>query len=415
MSRTGIKFRVKAQRNNKEQKDKCYFLAVYIFHSFVFCKKQNKINKMRQIYFLFFGIFLNLFFISGCNNVQQKNATKEISVRQMADTVGFTQYAWQMDSVMQRIERDQGKILSEKLSYSTIGEQGWRVAISPHDDYAYVGYMYPAVLKNIKAKTIILIGVAHKAKKLNLENQIIFDSYDYWKAPYGNIKVSGIRNEIIKQLPKEIFQVNDSMQKIEHSVEAIIPFLQYYNRDIEIVSILVPYMSYNKMMEIADPFAKAINNAVKKHDLQWGKDFAIVISNDAVHYGDEGWGGENFAFFGIGCKANENAKLYDYDIMKTISGPYNPDKIKEFTEFTVDENDFRKYKWTWCGRYSVPLGLLTAYKLNEQMGGEPLFGAAIGYSNSIDHAYIEVEDIGMGTTAPAYDNHWVGYAGIGYR
>jgi AmmeMemoRadiSam system protein B len=320
-----------------------------------------------------------------------------------------------MDSVMARIERDQGKILNDKLSYSNTSDSGWKVAVSPHDDYAYVGYLYPAVLKNIKAKTIILFGVAHKAKKLNLEDQIIFDNYDYWKGPYGKVKVSDIRNELMKQLPKEIFQVNDSMQKIEHSVEAIVPFLQYYNRDIEIVSILVPYMSYKTMNTIAKPLAEAINEVVKKKNLQWGKDFAIVISSDAVHYGDEEWGEKNFAFFGTGCKANEKAKLHEYDIMKTISGPLNPKEIKEFTEFTVDKNDFRKYKWTWCGRYSVPLGLLTAYHLNKQKSKEPLFGTAIGYANSIDHPQIEVQDIGMGTTAPAHDHHWVGYAAIGYQ
>ena len=287
--------------------------------------------------------------------------------------------------------------------------------VSPHDDYAYVGYMYPAILKKIKAKTIILIGVAHKAKKLNLEDQLIFDSYDYWKGPYGNVKVSGIRNEIKELLPKEIYQVNDSMQKIEHSVEAIIPFLQYYNRDVEIVSILVPYMSFNTMEKIAGPLANAINKVAKKKNWQWGDDFAIVISNDAVHYGDEGWGGENFAFNGIGCKANEETKFHEYDIMKTISGPLKPEQIEKFTEFTVQRNNHKEYIWTWCGRYSVPLGLLTAQKLNKLDSEDPLFGTAIGYLNSIDHPALELEDIGMGTTAPAYDNHWVGYVGIGYR
>ena len=374
--------------------------------------------KYRHIDFLLIIIFVTL--ISACNSKHSEQGTKkteldEFAVRQVVDTIGFAQYDWQMDSIMARIEREQGKTLNEKLTYSRVGEQGWRVAISPHDDYAYVGYMYPAVLKNIKAKTIILFGVAHKAKKLKLENQIVFDSYDYWKEPYGNVKVSGIRDEIIKQLPKGIYQVNDTMQKIEHSVEAIVPFLQYYNRELEIVSILVPYMSYETMDKIAGPLAKAIKKVVKKHNLQWGKDFAMVISTDAVHYGDEEWGGSNFAFNGIGSKANEKTKLHEYDIMKTISGPFTPEKIQEFTELTVDKEDFRKYKWTWCGRYSVPLGLLTAFKLNEQLGSESLFGAAIGYSSSIDHATLEVEDIGMGTTAPAYDNHWVGYAGIGYK
>lgn len=107
--------------------------------------------------------------------------------------------------------------------------------------------------ENITANTVIIFGVAHKARQLNLENQVVFDSYEYWKGPYGNIKVSGLREEIMGLLPRNLFQVNDSMQRMEHSVEAIIPFLQYYNHDIQVVSILVPYMSYGRMQEIAGP------------------------------------------------------------------------------------------------------------------------------------------------------------------
>ncbi len=368
---------------------------------------------MKKTVFLLSGFLITLLLLSGCNNTTTKKS-KEVTIRQPVDTVGFAQYDWQMDSVMARIEREQGKSLDDKLVYSKIAPSGWKAAISPHDDYAYVGYMYPAVLKNIKAKTIILFGVAHKAKKLNLEDKIVFDSYDYWKEPYGNVKVSDIREDIIKQLPMGIYEVNDSMQKIEHSVEAIIPFLQYYNKDIEIVSILVPYMSLKTMKKISEPLARAINKSVKKRNWQWGKDYAIVISTDAVHYGDEEWGGKNFAFNGTGCKANEKTKIHEYEIMKTISGPLSPDGIKKFTEETVDKDNFREYKWTWCGRYSVPLGLLTAYNLQKLNSEEPLNGTAIGYANSIDHPQLEVEDIGMGVTAPAHDHHWVGYVGIGY-
>ncbi len=369
---------------------------------------------MKRTAFLLSGLLIGILVLSGCHNTTKKEDNR-ITVRQPVDTIGFAQYDWQMDSIMARIEREQGKILNDKLSYSNLDSLGWKVAISPHDDYSYVGYLYPAVLKNIKAKTIIIFGVAHKAKRFNLEDQIIFDSYDFWKEPYGNVKVSGIRDEIIKQLPKKIYQVNDSMQSVEHSVEAIIPFLQYYNKDVEIVSILVPYMSFETMNKIAEPLAKAINKVVKKRNWQWGEDYAIVISTDAVHYGDEEWGGQNYAFFGTGCKANENAKAHDYEIMKTISGNLLPEGVKKFTQETLDDNDFRKYKWTWCGRYSVPLGLLTAYNLNKQESEEPLYGMAIGYASSIDHSLIEVENIGMGVTAPAYDHHWVGYAAIGYK
>lgn len=331
------------------------------------------------------------------------NVQKESNVRPLVDTVGFAHLDWQMDSLMARIGRSEGQ-----------ADFTPRVVISPHDDYTYVSSLYPAALQNIKAKTVILFGVAHKAKLLNVENQVVFDSYDFWKGPYGNVKVADIREKIIEELPLGLFQVNDSLERMEHSVEAIIPFLQYYNRDVQIVSILVPYMSFDRMQEIAGPLSAAIQKVTIDKGMIWGKDFAIVISTDAVHYGDEDWGGKNYSFYGTDSTGYARAVAHEKEIMDTLSGDLNQRKVKAFCDFTVDEKDFHEYKWTWCGRYSVPLGLLTAYDLNEATGGQPLAGNIIGYSNSINHPAIKVDDLRMGVTAPANVHHWVGYAAIGY-
>jgi len=342
----------------------------------------------------------------------RQNVWQETRVRQVVDTVGFAHQEWQMDSIMARIERSEEQD-PERSFFQYKGTP--KVIIAPHDDYTYVGSLYPAALKNIKAKTIILFGVAHKARLLNLEDQIIFDSYDYWKAPYGNVKVSDIRDEIIEQLPTQLYQVNDSMQQMEHSLEALIPFLQYYNRDVQIVPILVPYMSYEKMQEIAKPLSAAIQNLTTDKGLVWGKDFAIVITTDAVHYGDEDWGGMNFAEYGTDSAGYAQAIDHEYEIMNVLSGKLQTEKLKTFCNYTVENDDYKKYKWTWCGRYSVPMGLLTSFLLNEDTGGNPLTGSIIGYSNSIDHPEIKVDDLGMGKTAPANMHHWVGYAALGYK
>lgn len=350
-------------------------------------------------------IISGIFFLASCH----QNVRVMTNVRPLVDTVGFAHLGWQMDSVMARIERQSAG--SGNFHYTGTP----RVVISPHDDYAYVGGLYPATFKNIKANTVIIFGVAHKAKTMNLENQLVFDSYDYWKGPYGNVKVSGIREDIIDQLPEQLFQVNDSMQRIEHSVEALIPFLQYYNRNVQIVSILVPYMPFERMQEIAGPLSAAIKKGTVDKGMTWGKDFIIVVSTDAVHYGDEDWGGTNYAFYGTDSAGYEQAVAHEREIMDTISGPLSPKKVKAFYDFTVDPKDFHAYKWTWCGRYSVPLGLLTAFDLNNTIGGKLLVGNIIGYSNSINHPAIKVDDLKMGLTAPANMHHWVGYTALWYE
>ncbi len=337
----------------------------------------------------------------------------QTSIRPLVDTIGFAQYAWQMDSLMTRIER-----LSSNEQYrDTQDHQPWKACISPHDDYTYVGSFYPQLLRHIHAKTLFLVGVAHKAQTLNLENRIIFDSHTYWKGPYGNVPVSALREEILQNLDASQYEVNDSMHRIEHSLEALIPFLQYFNPQVEIIPVLVPYMSFARMEKIAEPLSVALFSILSNHKLHWGSDFAMVITTDAVHYGDEEWGGKNYAPFGCDSAGNARAVEHEYEIIKTsLEGKVSKEKIRKFSEFTVQESDYREYKWTWCGRYSVPLGLLTAYYLQDHLSdGDPLEGILIGYSNSIDHEHIHVDDLMMGRTAVATSHHWVGYAALGYR
>jgi AmmeMemoRadiSam system protein B len=121
-------------------------------------------------------------------------ANPETSTRGLADTVGFAHRAWQMDSVMARIRsRNRDDLLRAQQPVGT----AWRAAICPHDDYAYAGWLYPAVLRNIKARTVIIFGVAHKAWRYGLENRLVFDSFSTWRGPYGKVTVSPLRNEII--------------------------------------------------------------------------------------------------------------------------------------------------------------------------------------------------------------------------
>jgi len=328
----------------------------------------------------------------------------------MVDTVGFAHLGWQVDSLMNRIQ-------FVELTKSKVNSAvPWRVAICPHDDHTYVGWQYPALLGNIKAKTVIIFGVAHKARQLNVSDQIVFDGYSHWKGPYGNIKVSSLREEIIQGLPDGYYQVNDSLQKIEHSVESMLPFLQYFNRDVEIISILVPFMSFDKMTEIAKPLSASILEAMKKHNLHWGKDVTLLITTDAVHYGDEDWGGKNMAPYGVDSLGYKKAVNHEHSIIDScLTGNPTIERVKCFVDYTVQKDNYKEYRWTWCGRYSIPLGLLTALDMQEQLKSEQLQGQLIGYSTSIDHKPLPVDDLRMGRTAIATIRHWVGYASVGYK
>lgn len=338
-------------------------------------------------------------------------------VRHPVDPVGFATQSWQMDSVMNRIFRISEQRISAAWDRNKIDKfTSWKVVICPHDDYTYAGWLYPTVLANIKAPIVILIGVAHKAKKFGLEDRMVFESFDQWSEPYGPVRVSFLREKIINQLPRSAFIIHDSIEQAEHSIEAIIPFLQYYNRKIEIIPILVPYMAFTTMDGLAGSLATAIKRVMQELDLKWNRDIAIVISNDAVHYGDEDWGGQNYAPFGCDSAGYKKTLAHEYEIINNcLLGELNKSKIRRFTEYTIQDTNFRSYKWTWCGRYSVPFGLLTAYYLGQNLFSVPVHGDLLGYGNSIIQQLIPVDDLKMGKTAMASLHHWVGYAAIGYR
>jgi len=358
------------------------------------------------------GIAITFFIFHSCDEKINQQVSQDSSnhsskhIRHLEDTIGFAQYAWQMDTIMDRIDA------KDKQP----NDQIYKAVINPHDDYAYAGGLYAKTLSGIKAHTIIMIGVAHGARNFNLKDEVIFGSYDAWQSPYGTVTISKYRDALLQKLDSRTFEVHDPMMQLEHSLEAIVPFLQRQDSMVEIIPMVIPYMKLDDMKTYAEDLSAALQELMIENNWSYGEDLAIVISNDAIHYGDEGWGSSDLAPFGVDEIGNERAKQKDLSLIETtLAGTISEQKIRTFNFVTVDQEDYRQYNWTWCGRYSVPFGLLVANKLNQKIHNESLMGTFIDYRSSLHNAHIEVEDIGMGHTAPASSRHWVAYLGMSYQ
>ncbi len=356
-------------------------------------------------------LFISVIFIVLLSDCQKKEKT---TTRKMVDSTGFATESYQMDSINKRIARCQFPLLDSLKKQDKINS--WKTVITPHDDYSYVGYLYPAALSKINTKHVILIGVAHKARQFSLENKIVFGHFDSWLAPYGEVKVSKFQERLISYLHPETYIIHQDMMKTEHSLEAIIPFIQQNNPSVQILPVLVPYMSFDQLTKNALDFSKTLHKIMEQYKLEWGKDISIVISSDAVHYGDKDWGGKNFAKFGADSSGYKKALQHEKELIDSyLTGNIKQEKIKGFYYSTVKKENYKKYKWTWCGRYSIPFGLLTSMYLTEYSEGDSLTGVFIDYSTSIANKPIPVKDILMGHTAPANIRHWVGYTAVGYH
>ena len=350
--------------------------------------------------------------------IEQAGIKPDGFIRGQMDIVGYPSTAIQMEAVMA-----QCTVLSQPALDSLISKYGWDdetkfiAGICPHDDYYYAGRLYPLVLSKIKAKRVIIFGVSHKARMFNMQDKIVFDSYKFWRGPFGLLMVPSLREEIMGKLSLDDYVINNDMQMIEHSVEGIVPFLQAYNKDVEIVSILVPYMDWETTDRLAKNLSDALAEIMKANNWKLGEDLSIVCSSDAVHYGDAEWGGSNYAEFGCGIDGYKKAVDRDIFLAENFfCGDLEMNKLKDFLYSCVDEKDVHKYLITWCGRFSIPFGMNVASRLTEKLENRTLTGYMLDYGTSVSEISLDLQNLdGMGMTAPNNLHHWVGYAAIGYK
>jgi AmmeMemoRadiSam system protein B len=298
--------------------------------------------------------------------------------------------------------------------------------ICPHDDYVYAASAYIKLMKNIQAPLAILIGVSHRARRIGIQGRLVFETFSAWKGPYGNVPVSGIREDIIAALPSWMVMINDSLHAGEHSLEGLIPFLQYpwgndagedtdIPRKIEILPVLVTRLEGERFQAAAEAFAGVLHQELVRRGLRPGFDYVVIISADCVHYGDEGWGERNYSPYGTDRDGYEDAVAEDRDIISTVlTGPIDGKKIRGFRD-RVDSYEFDwPYKIPWCGVYSIPFGLEILSRLCELEGRRPPSGILLDYGTSLEPEIEGVEAGNLGATNIATLRHWVGFTSIGY-
>ncbi|TPP43799.1 hypothetical protein CGC21_20990 [Leishmania donovani] len=194
-------------------------------------------------------------------------------------------------------------------SVSNIAKPAWWVAVFPHSEYADAGSYYRGLLCHIQTKSIFLFGDAHRAYLLNWLNNTTFGVSNAWVMPHSPAKVLVMRERLMEELPKYIHEVHGEMQRIESSIEAIIP-------DIDIVPIAASYMS------CATNGANRVRSRAhhcegdRQPPDEVGRDFAVVIATDAVHCDNEDqFPGRQYAQFSTDQEAQQLAVEHGHKII----------------------------------------------------------------------------------------------------
>jgi AmmeMemoRadiSam system protein B len=337
-------------------------------------------------------------------------------IRAQKDTVGYATRPDQVKALVSCVDSLETAHFASNIASFRLKKRGPMIgAICPHDDYLYAGRGYIHVMREVKARRVILFGVSHTARKRGIQGKLIFDDFAAWKSAYGKCPISRLRNDIIKALPPELVLVSDEIHSEEHSLEGFIPILQHYMPKVEIVPILVTRMEGEKFDAAADALALTLSRLMNRHRWRLGRDVVILISADCVHYGDEEWGGRNYAPFGVGELGYQLGVAQDLSIINSsLTGTMGKAKVGIFRE-RVDSGDFQQpYKITWCGVYSIPFGLSVLDRVAIRAGRRAPEGFMLVYGTSIDPPELPLERVGLGVTAIATLRHWVGYTAIGY-
>ncbi len=308
------------------------------------------------------------------------------------DNVGFCWDKHQMDRLIEYLKKN------EK---APAAPSGIIAAVSPHDDYMYAARVYYPLYRVLRAKQVVIFGVTHGDVRKQIgdpHNILILDNFADWPGLGHTVGVSPLREYIKTHLDTSDFIVSDKAQALEHSIEALLPFLQYFNPNVRITPIMVTQMPFERMDEISGKLSAIIADYITANHLVPGKDIAFLISSDADHYGED----FNNSPYGEDARAHEEATANDRRIAHTdLDGVLTADKVRDLT---VQLKDI-----VWCGKYSVPFGLLTSEKIMSRLGGKKLTGNVLRYSDSYTESVLPLKGTGMGTTAPASYKHWCGW------
>jgi len=320
--------------------------------------------------------------------------SRDLAERGQRDAVGFASKAEQMD-----LAWDLSTSPPPPMALGPAPPPGVLGVICPHDDYLYAARVYRQVIPLVTARTVIVIGVFHRYRRFGERGRLVFDPYRTWRTPAGAVRVSAWREKLIAALPPQDVIQDAAMHDSEHSVEALVYWLAHRDPGREIVPILIPEAPFERMVELADHLAAALAGA---------PDVAVAISADAIHYGSD-FGHVGFGLGGV--EAHAQAVARDLAIMRgPLSGTVTDDKARVLYETFVDPARPERYRVVWCGRFSIPFGVL----LVSRLAGGRARAWPVAYSTSIDAPELPVRERGLGETAPANPFHFVGYPAVAF-
>ena len=144
--------------------------------------------------------------------------------------------------------------------------------VSPHAGYIYSGGVAGETFSRVQVpENVIILGPNHTGHGA----PVALMAEGAWDMPMGQVPVNAdLAAQIGANCPE--IEVDAVAHHFEHSLEVQVPFLQYLQKNLRIVPIVVAHVSYATCKEVGQAIAEAVKG--------FAGPVLLVASTDMTHY-----------------------------------------------------------------------------------------------------------------------------------
>lgn len=145
-------------------------------------------------------------------------------------------------------------------------------AMLPHAGYIYSGRIAAETLSRVRIpRQVVLLGPNHHGRGAGFA----VSPAEAWETPLGNCQLdAALAEQLVASIP--LAEFDESAHRDEHSLEVLLPLLQWLNPAARIVPICIRSSALEALLEFGDALAEYLKSA--------NQDVLLIASSDMSHF-----------------------------------------------------------------------------------------------------------------------------------
>jgi len=168
-------------------------------------------------------------------------------------------------------------IAAQKSSDIQLPAGQLKALIIPHAAYIYSGLTAAHAVKVLKARQfskVIVMGPDHRVGM----NYMVISQVDAYETPFGKVELHDDAKKLRKH--SSVFRSSKYSDQAEHSIEVILPFLQYYLKTFKFIPLVVGQINPKSLVTYIEPLLDDQTLLVSSSDLSHYLKYLAAINTD---------------------------------------------------------------------------------------------------------------------------------------